>query len=154
MEQRPPSRPRVAWEEVNVPQAIRPRQHPDEVTRFRLLPHTSWLAVYEFRRDNLDFIVKFIESPANSVGEKLRFLGNVCELCNFSKNDTAPKGLGTFCRSWLLTAPCGCCFDPRVFRIQWTMPYNHQGTVVAAATPVLPTPTPSGYQSLEKNSHD
>ncbi|KAK2525008.1 hypothetical protein Q9233_009055 [Columba guinea] len=97
------------------------------------VPQThSWLPVYEFRRDNLDFIVKFIESPANSVEENLRFLGNV----------------------WLLTAPCGCCFDPRVFRIQWTVPYNHQGTAVAAATPVLPTPTPSGYQSLEKNSHD
>ncbi|KAK2514229.1 hypothetical protein Q9966_015816 [Columba livia] len=50
----------------------------------------------------------------------------------------------------LLTAPCGCCFDPRVFRIQWTVPYNYQGTVVAAATPVLPTPIPSGYQSLEE----
>nr|XP_021138489.1 uncharacterized protein LOC110356232 [Columba livia] len=99
MEQRPPSSPQVAWEEVNVPQAIRPRRQPDEVTRFRLLPHTSWLPVYEFRRDNLDFIVKFIESPANSVGEKLRFLGNVCELCKFSKNNTAPKGLGTFCCS-------------------------------------------------------
>ncbi|KAK2512897.1 hypothetical protein Q9966_016292 [Columba livia] len=53
-------------------------------------------------------------------------------------------------RMGLLMAPCGCCFDPRVFRIQWTVPYNHQGTVVAAATPVLPTPIPSGYQSLEE----
>ncbi|KAK2516931.1 hypothetical protein Q9966_014859 [Columba livia] len=53
-------------------------------------------------------------------------------------------------RMGLLTAPCGCCFNPRVFRIRWTMPYNHQGTVVAAATPVLPTPIPSGYQSLEE----
>ncbi|KAK2513203.1 hypothetical protein Q9966_016200, partial [Columba livia] len=82
MEQRPPSSPQVAWEEVNVPQAIRPRRQPDEVTRFRLLPHTSWLPVYEFRRDNLDFIVKFIESPANSVEEKLRFLGNVLQCGN------------------------------------------------------------------------
>ncbi|XP_064898030.1 uncharacterized protein LOC135576454 [Columba livia] len=45
----------------------------------------------------------------------------------------------------LLRAPCGCYFDPRVFRVQWMVPYNHQGTAVAAATPVLP---PHVYQQL------
>ncbi|KAK2511187.1 hypothetical protein Q9233_017147 [Columba guinea] len=47
----------------------------------------------------------------------------------------------------LQRAPCGCCFDPRVFSVQWTIPYNHQGTAVAAATPVLPS---QGYQQLER----
>ncbi|OPJ79566.1 proline-rich protein 22 [Patagioenas fasciata monilis] len=48
----------------------------------------------------------------------------------------------------LQRAPCGCWFDPRVFHIQWSIPYGHQGTAVAPAPLVLPTSIP-GYQHIQ-----
>ncbi|XP_049653080.1 proline-rich protein 22-like, partial [Accipiter gentilis] len=48
----------------------------------------------------------------------------------------------------LQRSPCGCLFDPRVFRIQWTAPYENQRCGVAPGPLELPVSIP-GYQHSE-----
>ncbi|XP_040399776.1 uncharacterized protein LOC121063421 isoform X2 [Cygnus olor] len=64
MEQRPSSRPRVAWEEDESSQESSSLLEPIEVCEVELLqPDASWLPVYEEEEEAVDFIEAYVRNP-------------------------------------------------------------------------------------------
>ncbi|XP_066843610.1 uncharacterized protein [Anser cygnoides] len=64
MEQRPPSRPRVAWEEDESSQESSSLMEPIEVCEVEpLQPDAIWLPVYEEEEEAVDFIEAYVRNP-------------------------------------------------------------------------------------------
>ncbi|KAK2512962.1 hypothetical protein Q9966_016270 [Columba livia] len=102
MAERPPSRPRVAWqEEVGAPQELRSPldpKHVDEVQPLQI--DAGWLPVYQFERTRVDSIMSFVSSPEKEESQKIPFLQNICDLCYNSKRHGPPQGLDLFCQRY------------------------------------------------------
>ncbi|KAK2516126.1 hypothetical protein Q9966_015174 [Columba livia] len=102
MVERPPSRPRVAWqEEVGAPQELRSPLDPKHVDVVQPLQiDAGWLPVYQFERRRVDSIVSFVSSPEKEESQKIPFLQNICDLCYNSKRHGPPQGLDLFCQRY------------------------------------------------------
>ncbi|KAM6100881.1 LOW QUALITY PROTEIN: ATPase family AAA domain-containing protein 2-like, partial [Pterocles gutturalis] len=113
MEQRPPSRPRLAWvENEAVQEGSSPQEdgavqegsspsEPDEVTMVQLLQiDESWLPVYRVLRETVDFIAAFVSSPGQEHGQKMEFLHSICTLCDTARRRGLSQGLDIFCHRY------------------------------------------------------
>ncbi|KAK2511022.1 hypothetical protein Q9233_017274 [Columba guinea] len=103
-QERPPSRPRVAWqEEVGAPQEVTSPPQPNQVDVAQppqidadALPVNGFLSGY------MDSIVSFLGSPEKEESHKIGFLMDIRDLCDTSRRQRSPMGLGVFCRRYEL----------------------------------------------------
>ncbi|XP_021237182.1 uncharacterized protein LOC110390253 isoform X2 [Numida meleagris] len=98
MEERPPSRPRVAWEKSGAPQDRRPPPEPYEVTEVQPLHADAvWDAVYEEEKEAIDCIEAYVNSTEKDLVQKMQFLNSICTLCSNAGNKGSTEGLDVFC---------------------------------------------------------
>ncbi|XP_074876964.1 maestro heat-like repeat-containing protein family member 7 [Buteo buteo] len=127
MAQRPPSRPRVAWEEDRAPQESRSPPEPYEVCMVQpLLTGTGLLPAYEEEQEIVDFIQAFVSSPekvtvaiSNTAvlasadrgsaaglleeeGQKIKFLRDICDLCQSNRHCILSERLDVYCHRYEL----------------------------------------------------
>ncbi|XP_040399770.1 uncharacterized protein LOC121063416 [Cygnus olor] len=99
MEQRPPSRPRVAWEEDESSQECSSLLEPIEVCEVEpLQPDASWLPVYEEEEEAVDFIEAYVRNPERDEVQKMKFLRNIITVCTTAQEKGLLEGLDIFCR--------------------------------------------------------
>ncbi|PKU33916.1 protein mroh8 [Limosa lapponica baueri] len=101
MAERPPSRPRVAWEKVVTPRERRPPLEPYEVTMVQpLQTDNEWLCVYREEQETVDFIQAFVSSPEENEDQKIEFLDSICMLCRTANRHVLSQGLDAFCYTY------------------------------------------------------
>ncbi|XP_032063089.1 uncharacterized protein LOC116501603 [Aythya fuligula] len=95
MEERPPSHPRVAWEESESSDESSSVLEPFEVESQQ--PDASWLPVYEEEEEAVDFIEAFVKNPEKDDVQKIKFLRNIVTVCTTAKEKGLLEGLDIFC---------------------------------------------------------
>ncbi|XP_031413216.1 uncharacterized protein LOC116216178 isoform X2 [Meleagris gallopavo] len=106
MEERPPSRPRVAWGESGAPQESRPPLEPYEVTEVQSLhSDADCLPLYAEEenedteeKEAVDIIERFLRSTEKEEMLKMLFLESICSICRISKKNGLCESLAIFCR--------------------------------------------------------
>eukprot|EP00075_Anas_platyrhynchos_P022467 XP_027311720.1 uncharacterized protein LOC106019860 isoform X2 [Anas platyrhynchos] len=105
MEERPPSRPRVAWEASESSQESSSVLEPFEVCEVEpLQSDASWLPVYEEEEEAVDFIKDYIKNKERDDVQKMKFLRNIVTVFTTAQQKGLLEGLDTFCFRNLLTA--------------------------------------------------
>ncbi|XP_029876474.1 uncharacterized protein LOC115343976 [Aquila chrysaetos chrysaetos] len=108
MAERPPSRPRVAWEENRAPQESSSPPEPHEVCVPKPLQigapsaASSWLALYRKEKESMQFIQVFLKSSEKETAQKMRFLETICTLCKAARCKGLSRGLNAFCHKFEL----------------------------------------------------
>ncbi|XP_066843626.1 uncharacterized protein [Anser cygnoides] len=98
MEQRPPSRPRVAWEEDESSQESSSLMEPIEVCEVEpLQPDAIWLPVYEEEEEAVVFIEAYVRNLERDEVQKMKFLSNVITVCTTAQQKGLLEGLDIFC---------------------------------------------------------
>ncbi|XP_066843548.1 uncharacterized protein [Anser cygnoides] len=98
MEQRPPSRPRVAWEEDESSQESSSLVEPIEVCEVEpLQPDAIWLPVYEEEEEAVVFIEAYVRNPERDEVQKMKFLRNIVTVCTTAQEKGLLEGLDIFC---------------------------------------------------------
>ncbi|XP_021239528.1 uncharacterized protein LOC110391893 [Numida meleagris] len=106
MEERPPSRPRVAWEERGAPQERRPPPEPYEVTEVQPLhADADWLPANEEEEneeeENEEEDKEIIEDFLRRTDEEMRkvtFLKSICTICRKRKKRGLSESLAVLSR--------------------------------------------------------
>nr|XP_038027892.1 uncharacterized protein LOC113841892 isoform X1 [Anas platyrhynchos] len=105
MEERPPSRPRVAWEASESSQESSSVLEPFEVCEVEpLQSDASWLPVYEEEEEAVDFIKDYIKNKERDDVQKMKLLRNIVTVFTTAQEKGLLEGLDTFCRENKLTA--------------------------------------------------
>ncbi|KAM6184400.1 uncharacterized protein WM294_017118 [Sarcoramphus papa] len=95
MAERPPRRPRVAWE-ARAPQESSSPLKPYEVCMVQpLQTDGSWLAVCE--KESVRCIQAFLKSTEKDEAQKMRFLQSIRTLCRATRHKGLSQGLDVFC---------------------------------------------------------
>ncbi|KAM6184404.1 maestro heat-like repeat-containing protein family member 7 [Sarcoramphus papa] len=95
MAERPPRRPRVAWE-ARAPQESSSPLKPYEVCMVQpLQTDGSWLAVCE--KESVRCIQAFLKSTEKDEAQKMRFLQSIRTLCRAARHKGLSQGLDVFC---------------------------------------------------------
>ncbi|KAK4806336.1 hypothetical protein QYF61_017205 [Mycteria americana] len=104
MAERPPSRPKVAWEEDEASQESSSSLEPDELDMVDpLLRDATWLHLYlKDIQESIDIIQAFVMSPKKEEGRKVEFLQCVCILCGTSRCYGFTERLHVFCQRYKL----------------------------------------------------
>ncbi|KAK2512577.1 hypothetical protein Q9966_016355 [Columba livia] len=104
MAERPPIRPRLAWqEEVGAPQELRSPLDPNQVDVVQPLQiDAGWLPVYEVELEHMDSIVSFLGSPEKDEEQKMEFLKCIAMIFRATTYDDLSQGLGLFCQGYEL----------------------------------------------------
>ncbi|KAK4806335.1 hypothetical protein QYF61_017204, partial [Mycteria americana] len=104
MAERPPSRPKVAWEEDEASQESSSSLEPDELDMVEpLLRDAAWLDLYlKDIQESIDIIQAFVMSPKKEEGRKVEFLQYVCILCGTSRCYGFTERLHVFCQRYEL----------------------------------------------------
>nr|XP_047912268.1 uncharacterized protein LOC125181519 isoform X3 [Anser cygnoides] len=98
MEQRPPSRPRVAWEEDESSQESSSLMEPIEVCEVEpLQPDAIWLPVYEEEEEAVVFIEAYVRNLERDEVQKMKFLRNIVTVCTTAQQKGLLEGLDIFC---------------------------------------------------------
>ncbi|KAM6032625.1 maestro heat-like repeat-containing protein family member 7 [Theristicus caerulescens] len=108
MEERPPSRPRVAWEENRAPQESSSPPEPHQVCvpgmqqTGALTAASRWLALYRKEKDAMEFIETFLKSSEKEEAQKRQFLETICTLCKAATRKSLSLCLIAFCQRFEL----------------------------------------------------
>ncbi|XP_071654474.1 uncharacterized protein [Patagioenas fasciata] len=103
-QERPPSRPRVAWQEkAGGPQEARSPAQPNQVDAAQPPQmDADSLRANGFLRGYVDSIVSFLSSPDKEESHKIGFLMDIRDLCDTSRRHRSPRGLDVFCQRYEL----------------------------------------------------
>ncbi|XP_071659205.1 uncharacterized protein [Patagioenas fasciata] len=103
-QERPPSRPRVAWQEkAGGPQEARSPPQPNQVDAAQPPQmDADSLRANGFLRGYVDSIVSFLSSPDKEESHKIGFLMDIRDLCDTSRRHRSPRGLDVFCQRYEL----------------------------------------------------
>ncbi|XP_068521835.1 uncharacterized protein [Anas acuta] len=105
MEERPPSRPRVAWEVSESSDESSSVLELFEVCEMEpLQSDDSWLPVYEEEEEAVDFIKVYIKNKERDDVQKIMFLRNIVTVFTTAQEKGLLEGLDTFCRENKLAA--------------------------------------------------
>ncbi|KAM6048645.1 uncharacterized protein LJ206_017664 isoform 2-T2 [Theristicus caerulescens] len=108
MAERPPSRPRVAWEENRAPQESSSPPEPYEVCVPKPLKRSapagasSWQSLYREEKEAMQFIRAFVKSSEKEEAQRLQFLETICTLCKAARHKGLSQGLNAFCHRFEL----------------------------------------------------
>ncbi|KAM6044714.1 maestro heat-like repeat-containing protein family member 7 [Theristicus caerulescens] len=108
MEERPPSRPRVAWEENRAPQESSSPPEPHQVCvpgmqqSGALTAASRRLALYKTEKDAMEFIETFLKSSEKEEAQKRQFLETICTLCQAATCKSFSQCLNAFCQRFEL----------------------------------------------------
>ncbi|KAM9591993.1 uncharacterized protein ACIBXB_005620 [Morphnus guianensis] len=98
MAERPPSRPRPAWEEDRAP---RESSSPPELYRVStvqpLQTDGSRLSAYEEEEETMHCIQAFLTSTKKDETEKMQFLQSIRTICRATRHKGSSQGLDVFC---------------------------------------------------------
>ncbi|XP_068521829.1 uncharacterized protein [Anas acuta] len=105
MEERSPSRPRVAWEASESSDESSSVLEPFEVCEVESLQSDDrWLPVYEEEEEAVDFIKVYIKNKERDDVQKIMFLRNIVTVFTTAQEKGLLEGLDTFCRENKLAA--------------------------------------------------
>ncbi|XP_040512142.1 uncharacterized protein LOC112530684 [Gallus gallus] len=97
MEERPPSSPRVAWEESGAPRERKPPPEPYEVTEVQpLRADADWLPVYAVEKEAVDYIEAYVNMEEKDLVQKMQFLNCICLLCSNARRKRLTASLDIF----------------------------------------------------------
>ncbi|XP_014814187.1 PREDICTED: uncharacterized protein LOC106897821 [Calidris pugnax] len=103
MAERPPSRPRVAWEEKGAPRERRSPPEPYEVTMVKPLEMDfEQVPLYREEKATMDFIRAFVRCPEEDTEQKMEFLDCIYMLFRAAKARYLTEGLDDFCYKYEL----------------------------------------------------
>ncbi|KAK2521516.1 hypothetical protein Q9233_010760 [Columba guinea] len=104
-QERPPSRPRVAWqEEVGAPQELRSPLDPNQVDVVQPLQivDAGWLPTSEVEQEHMDSIVSFVSSPEKDEEQKMEFFQCIAMIFKGATYNDLAQGLDLFCQRYEL----------------------------------------------------
>ncbi|OXB59221.1 hypothetical protein ASZ78_013307 [Callipepla squamata] len=100
MEEEPPSRPSVAWEESGSSRSRTPPPEPSEEMEVQVLSDDAdWLPVYKEEKEAVDCIKAYTcdVHGEKDLDQKMQFLNSISALCNTAARTGLTEGLDVFC---------------------------------------------------------